>query len=68
MKSKAHVSAGKPGRSLLELFSGGGPGAVAALRWGMKSISVDREPDYLSMLAQRVREELSRPELALAAD
>ena len=37
------------------------------MRWGIRSISIDREPDYLSMLAQRVREELLLPELALAA-
>ena len=60
--------AGKAGGTLLELFSGAGPGALAALRWGMKSISVDREPAYLAMLAQRVREEQALHELALAAD
>ena len=60
--------AGKPGGTLLELFCGAGPGAIAALRWGMRSISIDREPTYLAMLAQQVREEQSLDELALAAD
>jgi modification methylase len=60
--------AGKAGGTLLELFCGAGPGAVAAMRWGMKSISIDREPTYLAMLAQRVNEERSPNEHALAAD
>ena len=60
--------AGRPGGTLLELFCGAGPGAVAAMRWGMPSISIDREPTYLAMLAQRVNEERSLNELALAAD
>jgi hypothetical protein len=34
----------------------------------MKSISIGREPTYLAMLAQRVRQEQSLHELALAAD
>ena len=60
--------AGRPGGTLLELFCGAGPGAVAAMRWGMRSISIDREPTYLAMLAQPVNEERSLNELALAAD
>ena len=62
-----HV-AGIAGGTVLELFSGAGPAAIAAMRWGMKSISVDREPTYLAMLAQRVNEEQSLNKLALAAD
>jgi DNA modification methylase len=58
---------GRPGGTLLELFSGAGPGAVAAMRWGMRSISIDREREYLAMLAQRVNEEQLN-QLALAAD
>lgn len=60
--------AGKAGGTLLELFSGAGPGAIAAKRWGMRSISIDRERRYLAMLAQRVMAEQSLNELALAAD
>ena len=45
-----------------------GPGAVAAMRWGMRSISIDREPTYLALMAQRVNKEQSLNELALAAD
>jgi site-specific DNA-methyltransferase (adenine-specific) len=60
--------AGRPGGTLLELFCGAGPAAVAAMRWGMRSISIDRLPDYLAMLAQRVNEEQTLNELALAAD
>jgi DNA modification methylase len=59
---------GKPGRTLLELFSGAGPDAVAAMRWGIKSHSIDKEPTYMAMLAQRVSEERSFSELALATD
>jgi hypothetical protein len=59
---------GKPGCTLLELFSGAGPGAIAAMRWGMKSYSIARETTYMAMLAQRVRKERSFSELALAAD
>jgi site-specific DNA-methyltransferase (adenine-specific) len=61
---------GRPGGKLLELFCGAGPGAIAAMRWGMESASIDREPKYLAMLAQRVRDEQQRSltELALAAD
>jgi DNA modification methylase len=62
-----HV-AGKAGGTVLELFCGAGPGALAAMRWGMTSISIDREPTYLAMLAQRVREEQEFDEHALAAD
>ena len=62
-----HV-AGIAGGTVLELFSGAGPAAIAAMRWGMKSISVDREPTYLSMLAQRVNEEQLLNKLTLAAD
>ncbi len=57
------LMAGIAGGTVLELFSGAGPAAIAAMRWGMKSISIDREPSYLAMLAQRVNDEL-----ALAAD
>jgi DNA modification methylase len=60
--------AGRPNGTLLELFCGAGPGAVAAMRWGMRSISIDRAPAYLAMLAKRVREEQALHELALAAD
>ena len=56
------------GGTLPKLYCGAGPGALAAVRWGMKSISIDREPSYLAMLAQRVSEEQSLNELALAAD
>ena len=59
----ALLMAGIAGGTVLELFSGAGPAAIAAMRWGMKSISIDREPSYLAMLAQRVNDEL-----ALAAD
>ena len=59
---------GKAGGTLLEMFGGAGPGAVAAMRWGMRSISIDREQKYLALLAQRVSKERSLPELALAAD
>ena len=39
--------AGKPGGLLLDLFSGSGTGAVAALEWGMRSVSIEREATYV---------------------
>jgi DNA modification methylase len=57
--------AGRPGGIILELFSGA---AIAAMRWGMNSISIDCEPSYLAILVQRVNEEQSLNQLALAAD
>ena len=46
---------GKPGCTLLELFRGAGPDAVAAMRRGMKSHSIDKEPTYMAMMAQQVQ-------------
>jgi DNA modification methylase len=46
--------AGKPGGLLLDLFSGSGTGAVAASEWGMRSVSIEREPAYVQMIRQRV--------------
>jgi site-specific DNA-methyltransferase (adenine-specific) len=46
--------AGKPGGVLLDPFAGGGTGAVAAMRWGMRSISIEREDRYIDMIKARV--------------
>jgi DNA modification methylase len=53
--------AGKPGGLMLDLFSGSGTGAVAAMRWGMESISIERDAGYCNMVRRRVADELQRP-------
>ena len=45
-----------------------GSRAIAAMRRGMKSYSIDREPTYMAVLARRVHDERSFSELALVAD
>src|SRR3954471_19118841 len=52
--------AGKPGGLLLDLFSGSGTGAVAASEWGMRSVSIEREPAYVEMIRERVAAEVRR--------
>ena len=52
--------AGKPGGLLLDLFSGSGTGAVAASEWGMRSVSIEREPAYVQMIRERVAAEVRR--------
>jgi site-specific DNA-methyltransferase (adenine-specific) len=54
--------AGKPGGLLIDAFSGSGSGtgAIAALRWGMSSISIERNPEYCDMIRRRVADELKR--------
>jgi site-specific DNA-methyltransferase (adenine-specific) len=47
--------AGKPGGLLLDPFAGGGSGAEAAMRWGMRSISIEREDRYVEMIRARLR-------------
>ena len=52
--------AGVPGRLLLDLFSGSGTGTIAAMRWGMESIAIEREPAYCDMIRRRLADELLR--------
>jgi site-specific DNA-methyltransferase (adenine-specific) len=52
--------AGRPGGLLLDLFAGSGTGAIAALRWGMESISIERDLEYCNMIRRRVADELVR--------
>ena len=52
--------AGKPGGLLIDAFSGSGTGAIAAMRSGMSSISIEREPVYCDMIRRRVADELKR--------
>jgi site-specific DNA-methyltransferase (adenine-specific) len=52
--------AGKPSGLLLDLFSGSGTGAVAALTWGMRSVSIEREFAYVQMIRDRVAAEVRR--------
>ena len=54
------LMAGKPGGTMLDLFAGSGTGAVAALRAGMKSISIEREPRYGEDIINRVQAEPHR--------
>jgi DNA modification methylase len=51
---------GKPGGTMLDLFAGSGTGAVAALRAGMKSISVERDPRYVQDIIKRLKAEPHR--------
>jgi DNA modification methylase len=54
--------AGKSGGRLLDLFSGSGTGIVAAMRWGMQSVSVERDASYVAAIRERVKaERTSRP-------
>jgi DNA modification methylase len=52
--------AGKPGGSLLDLFAGSGTAAVAASKWGMRSVSIEREAAYVRMIRERVATEVRR--------
>ena len=54
--------AGKSGGMLLEPFAGSGPGAIAAMRWGMHSFSIEQRPDYCDMIRQRILDEWQRPD------
>jgi len=59
--------AGTPGGTLLEIFAGGGPGALAAMKWGMTSISIERKPEYVDLIREAVNKELAQ-DLSEAAD
>ena len=52
--------AGVPGGLLLDLFSGSASATIAAMRWGMESIAIERQPDYCDMIRRRVADELKR--------
>jgi DNA modification methylase len=52
--------AGKPGGLLLDLFSGSGTAAVAASKWGMRSVSIEREAAYVQMIWERIVAEVHR--------
>jgi len=52
--------AGHPGGLLLDLFSGSGTAAVAASKWGMRSVSIEREADYVHMIRERIATEVRR--------
>jgi site-specific DNA-methyltransferase (adenine-specific) len=41
-------------------FSGSGTGAVAALRWGMRSISIERNAAYVPDIIKRIEREMQR--------
>jgi site-specific DNA-methyltransferase (adenine-specific) len=51
--------AGRPGGMLIDAFSGSGTGAIAAARWEMECIAVERDPTYCDMIRRRVADELS---------
>ena|SRR5579863_952393 len=51
--------AGNVGGVMLDLFSGSGTGAVAAMRYGMESVSIEREPSYCDMIRRRVADEIA---------
>ena len=52
--------AGKPGGVVLDPFSGGGTGAIAAMRSGMRSVSIEREIKYVELTKIRVAKEMRR--------
>ncbi len=52
--------AGVAGGLLLDLFSGSAPATIAAMRWGMESIAIERQRDYCDMIRRRVADELKR--------
>ena len=52
--------AGKTGAKMLDIFGGSGTGAVAALRGGMDSITIERDPGYVANIIKRVEAELRR--------
>jgi site-specific DNA-methyltransferase (adenine-specific) len=56
--------AGKPGGVVLDPFSGCGTGAIAAMRSGMRSISIEREMKYIKLTKIRVGKEMRRPRVA----
>jgi DNA modification methylase len=51
---------GKPGGMMLDLYGGSGTGAVAALRCGMNSITIERDPEYVANIIKRVQAEPHR--------
>ena len=51
--------AGVPGGLVLDLFSGSASATIAAMRWGMELIAIEREPEYCKLIWRRVADELS---------
>jgi len=51
---------GRGGGMMGDWFSGSGTGAVAALRWGMKSTSIEREPRYVPDIIARIELEMKK--------
>jgi site-specific DNA-methyltransferase (adenine-specific) len=51
---------GRPGGTVVDLFTGSGTGAVAAMRWGMHSISIERDRISCAKIRRRVLRELRR--------
>lgn len=48
--------AGEAGGQCLDLFSGSGTAAVAAAKWGMHCISIEREAKYCDIIRRRICE------------
>jgi DNA modification methylase len=51
---------GKPGGSMLDLFSGSGTGAIAAMQWGMRCTSIERDAGYVADIIKRIQREPAR--------
>jgi hypothetical protein len=51
---------GRPGGMFGDWFSGSGTGAVAALRWGMKSVSIEGNAAYVTDIIARIEREMKR--------
>jgi DNA modification methylase len=45
--------------TVLDPMAGSGTSAVAAMRWGMKSILIEREPEYCDLIKKRIAAESS---------
>jgi DNA modification methylase len=45
---------GAQGGTLLDPFGGSGTAAIAAMRWGMRSVLIEREITYIDMIKKRV--------------
>jgi DNA modification methylase len=52
--------AGRPRGTVLDPFSGGGTGAIAAMRSGMRSVSIEPEIGYVELIKARVAKEMRR--------
>lgn len=53
---------GVRGGTLLDPMAGSGTAGIAAARWGMRSVLIERENDYIEMIMQRWADLATRPQ------